>query len=1092
MARFSWSAVTLAFVAVVLLLLPGSAAAGPGGSGAAPSALAGPVSPPGPNVNATLTLGSGHNLSNLFWGTSVSSRVHLAPNEADLTAGTPVHVVVWPGAFAGDDYDPLANGGRGIIWTNGNTQTTPSTNESEFVTWCESINCTAIFQVPGEDDNPSIAADIVAYTVNRTYTGPVWEGGTEVNVTMPGLDFRPAFWEIGNEPALWSYWNEPWGQWNSYSVPSASEYAQEEFNYIRAMDGANTSYVPKIIGLPGIGKASSLQSPSTWIDDVVELNGPNLSGLATHIYPARNLLSGLTGLLQFYNQLEATDPSSFAQRVALQWHADVTACTHYQCGPDSNASLPLYITEVGTSLSHSSFGGYSETFPGVIGMGLEAIQAMSEPNTTIASLDLYQSVADTTNSWFDTAYNARPTYTLYTRIFTHLGDEAFPITVNGSNNLSAVATVAPNDGGRRDLFVVNDNITTSTSFSTAFLNASSYAFGTIPAPAFDPGAPVEVWTWNGTTPAYNGSIGLTSSDPATPLPVATYFAHGLPANWTLSPQSIVLFETYNAPAYPVNFTAQLAVPGFPVVSHWFIQVNGWRTSSSEPSIVLLLTPGTYTASGFPLLLPPKGTDPRSRLVPSIPSTIVVGHAWLWENITFEPQWELNISWNASRGTVFQIGPGPGALTPADGGQTWWNDSQLLQLQFRPSTGYAFDRWDGEGPGSFSGYSPTATLTPTAPLEEQGIFLPGTEVTFEETGLPSGTAWSVSLRGYDQYASGTTDTFYEIPGTWSVQVNNVTGYQLITPGQGAWWQNTLVVGDGSVLLPVLYTALHPTAPYYPVTFQEVGLPTGTLWSLTVRNASATATAPSSIVLLEQAGAYGFHTGAAGGYVLGSPLYFTLGNGPMTVVVDYVPQNRVIWNETGLGPGLSWSVVLDGVGITGSGGWVNANLTNGTYDYVIPGVQDYVPVPHQGMVVLTGAGAVIDVRFVRATFPITFAVKGLPPGAQYDVRLSNLSVLTGVAAYTFQLPNSTHVSGGQYTFDVQAPAGYYAAPSHGNVSVSGRPNVITVSILPVGVGPDPPTMGLVISALSAAVALGLAGVASFLVTGALHRRWKSQYD
>ena len=446
MARFSWSAVALAVAAVLLLTLPGAVATGPASRAVNLLPGAGTPSPPVPNVNATLALQPGHNLSPLFWGSSVSSRVHLAPNEGDLTAGTPVHVVVWPGAFAGDDFNPLANSAHGTIWTSGNGQAAPSTNESQFVAWCRSINCTAIFQVPGEIDNPSIAADIVAYTVNRTYTGPVWEGGTEVNVTIPGLDFRPAFWEIGNEPALWASWDEPWGQWNHYQTPTAADYAQEEFNYIRAMDAANGSYTPAMIGLPGIGKASSLQSPLTWIEAVVSLNGPNLSGLATHIYPARNLLSGQTALVNFYDQIEGLDPSSFAQRVATQEHAVLTACALYQCGPDSNASLPLYITEVGTSLSHSSFGGYSETFPGVIGMAIEGIQAMDLPNSTIASLDLYQSVADTTNSWFDTSDAARPTYTLYTRIFTHLGPEAFPITVNGDSNLSAVATVAPSDG----------------------------------------------------------------------------------------------------------------------------------------------------------------------------------------------------------------------------------------------------------------------------------------------------------------------------------------------------------------------------------------------------------------------------------------------------------------------------------------------------------------------------------------------------------------------------------------------------------------------------------------------------------------------
>jgi hypothetical protein len=397
MARFSSLAVALVVGIVLLLTVPGVLATGGTDGLGTGGPTVGSIAAPGPNGNASLALAHGHNLSSYFWGTSVSPRVPLAPYEGDLVAGTPTNVVVWPGAFAGDDYNPLGNYARGTIWTYGNAQSTPPSNESEFVAWCRSINCTAIFQVPGEIDNPAIAADIVAYTVNRTYTGPIWEGGVEVNVTIPGLDFRPAFWEIGNEPALWPFWGEPWGTWSAYQTPSPLQYAQEVNSYVRAMDAANGSYTPRIIGLPGIGRASSLATPATWIKDDISLNGPNLSGIAIHIYPARNLPSGQTALVNFYNQIERLDASSLDGRIGLDEAAILTACQLAACGPDANATLPIFITEVGTSLSHSSFGPYSLGFPGAIGMALEGIQAMSLPNTTIASLDLYQAVADTTN-----------------------------------------------------------------------------------------------------------------------------------------------------------------------------------------------------------------------------------------------------------------------------------------------------------------------------------------------------------------------------------------------------------------------------------------------------------------------------------------------------------------------------------------------------------------------------------------------------------------------------------------------------------------------------------------------------------------------
>jgi len=1079
MARSSWSAVALVVAAVVLLTLPGALASGGGGGPSSP-ALAPP--PPGPTTNASLTLEAGHNLSSLFWGTTVSPRSRLLPNEGSLTTGTPVSVVVWPGAFAGDEYDPLGNMARGLTWTPSNQATTPLTNESQFVTWCKAIHCAAILQVSGEIDNPSIAADVVAYTVNKTYTGPVWEtNGTEVNVTIPGLDFRPVAWEIGNEPALWAYWDEPWGQWHPYQTPNSAQYAQEENAYFLAMDHANSSYRPGIIGLPGIGRADSLDSPATWVNNVISENGPNLTGIATHIYPARNLPSGQSGLVQFYDQISPNDPSSFLARTEDYAVPVAAACRIYICGPDGNSTLPIYVTEVGTSLSHTVFGGYSVGFPGALGMAMEGIEAMSFPNTTVASIDLFQSVADTNNGWFNNSGGGRPTYTLYSRIFTHLGTDAFPVNVTGDTNVSAIATVAPNDSDRRDLLVTNENITTSASFNLGFLNRSWYAPGTAPLPTFAAGSPVEVWEWNATTPSYNYTTGLTSSDPQTPVPVATYYNHGLPVNWTLPPQSMALFETYNAPAYPVNFTADLTPPGSTTpIPHWFIQVDGWNISSTEASETLLLPPGEHVTSGTPLLTPEDGTDQKSRWVPNLPPIITTGNAWAWVNFSYIRQWAVAISWNGSRGTVLLLASASASSPPSDGGLTWWNDSQPLQLEFRTAPGYAFDRWDGAGSGGYSGYSLFATLTPTGPVEEKAVFLPGTEVMYSETGLASGTPWSVSLRDYSLTTTNTTLTFYEAPGNWSDQISNVSGYQLITPGAGAWWQRSITVGDAPVDQPVRFSPISPPGPYFTLTFRAGGLPAGGTWRVTVRNVSESAGSGAPIVFSEHPGAYAAEAGAAGGFTVITPLSFTLGNAPLTVTVDFQPQNVVIWNETGLGPGLNWSVLVNGASNTSSGGWVTTHLLNGTYSFTIPGVRDYVPSPGTGTLDLTGSGAIVEVRFLQATFSVTFAFTGLPAGAAYQVRLSDSSERTTLDSFGFQIPNGT------YTYDVSAPTGYYPSPSHGNVTIAGRPTVIAIAIHPTGPGPNPPTIMLLIPAATTVIALGLSGVGVYVLLGAIYRR------
>jgi hypothetical protein len=1084
--RPSWWALSITLSVVGLMALPGIPVAT---AAAARSALAGDPSVPGPSTNATLQLEPDHNLTSAFWGTTVSPWARLLPNEGNLVLGTPAQVVVWPGAFAGDEFNPLANNGTGILWTTYNTPKTPPTSEADFVAWCRSINCTAILQVPGEANNPSIAAAIVAYTVNSTYVGPVWNDGVESNVTMPGLDFRPAYWEIGNEPALWSYWDQAWGHWGGYHPVSAAEYAAEENTYIRAMDQANSSYTVHMIGLPGVGRAGQLGSPATWIDAIIAANGPNLSGIAFHIYPAGDTTLSQPSLNQFYQAISAPSPSGVAYRLKEYESTVVSACAEYGCG--TNTSMPIFVTEIGTSLSHEPFGPYSLGFPGALGISMEVIQSMSAPNASVASIDLYLSVADTSNSWFNLTGAARPTYTAYARLFTHLGTDAFPVNVTGDANVSAIATVAANDADRRDLLVTNDNLTSGAAFSTAFINRSSFARGTASLATFAPGAPVEVWEWNASAPAYNDTTGYTTSDPATPVPVATYFSQGLPSNWTLPPQSLALFETYNTPASPVNFTADLAVAGYPRIPHWFIDVDGEQTSSTEPSLTLLLTPGPHALRGIPLLEPPAGTDPKSRLLPSIPSTLMVGDSPMWVNITFQLQWSLNISWNQSRGSV-DAPPLSGANgPPANGIPIWWNDSEPLTLNYTTAPGYGFDRWDGNGDGSFSGNALTATIVPTGPLEEKAIFLPGTSVTFVELGLPSGTLWNVTVRGIEEISTNESIGFSEIPGNWADQIGNVSGYQLITPGEGAWWQQTLTVGDTPLVVVANYTAFHPPGTEYAVTFSESGLPAGETWSVDVRGATESAPTPTPLPFHELPGAYGFSAGAPGGYLLSSPLFFTLGTTNLTVAVDFIPQNHVLWNETGLGPGLNWSVQVDGGNVLPSvGGWVTDQLLNGSYPFTVRGAQDYVPLPGKGTLHLTGEGATVDVQFVRATYAVTFAVTGLPVGDPVQFRFSDINETTSLSSFTFQVPNSTYVNdtyepGRTYTFDVIAPGGYYARPGGGNVSVNGHPVAITIAILPIGPGPAP-VMSLLMSAASAAIALCLAATGAFLLLSALRRR------
>jgi hypothetical protein len=57
------------------------------------------------------------------------------------------------------------------------------------------------------------------------------------------------------------------------------------------------------------------------------------------------------------------------------------------------------------------------------------------------------------------------------------------------------------------------------------------------------------------------------------------------------------------------------------------------------------------------------------------------------------------------------------------------------------------------------------------------------VTFTETGLPSGTSWSVTLNGTKESSTSSTIVFSVLNGTYSYTVNSVSGYTL-SPASGS--------------------------------------------------------------------------------------------------------------------------------------------------------------------------------------------------------------------------------------------------------------------------------------------------------------------
>lgn len=1102
----------IAVALVALLAVPNLALASAPSTNAGSAALSIDSNVPtviaGLNLNAT-----GYNLSSSFWGTTVTPRVFLLPNEGPIVNATPTQTVIWPGAGAGDDYDPFNN----MLYRNDSAPVNATTSEAEFVAWCRSTNCSAIFELPGEIDDASLAAQIVNYTENT-------------------LDFHPAYWEVGNEPELWWNWGVPWSRWQYSSPltlhkPTPVEYAWEVYNYTIAVRAVDPSI--RLIGIPATGRQNSVWTLSEWVTNTTEVNGPNLSGVAVHVYPGRGLYGQEPQTLTaFYAAIRG--PDGIEAHVQQMRGAIVNASQNISCA--ACASIPVFVTEVGSGLSHFGDSVYADTLPGGLDLAAQAILSM---DINVSSFDLYAGVGSTANSWITPTGVARPDYTVYADLLSHLGTVAYPASLTVPANLDqyntslganlyAIATTSPGDGDRADLLVVNLNTSTAVTFAPQL-------------PGVAAGTPAEAWQWSG---EYESGNGYPIEVPTTPAPVAQSLPTGLPSAWTLPPQSIAVFQAYPAEGVPVSFNES----GLPSGARWFVSLNGSvavgnTTPSETGGPTYFLHPGTYGVSYPVIPLPvaariPSGLE-RMRAVG--PSTIVVGSSPVNITVDYVIQWHLNISASPSVGGTISAFP------------TWYDANTSLNLTAQAAPGYVFSHWFGFGNGSVTSDSPEVTVWANTSIKEQAVFDLGYPVTFVATGLPAGANWSVSVLGQTYYSSSQSLTFEERNGSFGYTVLptdgygvraenssfNVTGAALVVPlnfyflppyqvtfveaglpAETTWevavrgvtqtTQNSslvfwapngtsgFVIGavpgyhsvpgassftldQGPATIYVSFTPVNPPPFTYSVLFVESGLPSQTSWWVSVRDVTVTSST-DRIEMAEANGSYGYRAYTLVGYRTGPTHGFTVAGSSLVVDIPFTPiLYAVVWRETGLGADAIWNVTVAGNQTTALGAWATARLPNGTYAFEIGPVPGFEVEPRSGMVTVAGSAVVLSVSFERPMFSVSFRALGVPYSARWEVRLSDTSGTAHGGADGFEEPNGT------YTYDVTPPTGYYADPSHGNVTVNGSDDVMAIAFHPLGPGVlTPPLWNLAAPALSVATALALSALGTLALVSYLGRR------
>ncbi len=291
------------------------------------------------------------------------------------------------------------------------------------------------------------------------------------------------------------------------------------------------------------------------------------------------------------------------------------------------------------------------------------------------------------------------------------------------------------------------------------------------------------------------------------------------------------------------------------------------------------------------------------------------------------------------------------------------------------------------------------------------------VTFSESGLPSGTSWSVTVNGATESSTSSTITFIEPNGTYAYSIGDVAG-----------WHQTTLPYTGSVMVNGV-AVREPTLAFaqvtYTVTFAETNLPDGTPWSVTLNGSTEGSTITSIVFTGMVNGSYSYTVGTVSGYASSpSSGAVMVDGGSLTQAIAFTAVYTVTITETGLLSGTVWTATILASGVPVAGPATEetttitfSNLPNGAYTYSITPIKGY-STHYNGQVTVNGGPTSVSVAFTPVTYAVTFSETGLT-GETWGISSFAVPPLTYTSttdSITIQSPNGT------YSFRVLPVAGW----------------------------------------------------------------------
>ncbi|MFP3400589.1 YncE family protein [Acidianus sp.] len=265
------------------------------------------------------------------------------------------------------------------------------------------------------------------------------------------------------------------------------------------------------------------------------------------------------------------------------------------------------------------------------------------------------------------------------------------------------------------------------------------------------------------------------------------------------------------------------------------------------------------------------------------------------------------------------------------------------------------------------------------------------LTFEETGLVSGTKWAVCVNGTVSTSTSPRICFLLPYGYYEYKVLNVTGYK-VTPIMGY-----IDLTSNTTIKVAFYAML------YNVTFKETGLPKGVSWSVCIDNENHTTTACYITITLPM-GVYEYK-------VFSSHYMPNVTQGTINLTMNKVINIKfTVMNytltifESGLPSGYEWTVNINGSNYTTTMNEINITLPYGEYMVKVYS-KYYMPITEEEFVNLS-KNTELQFTFVPENFTITFEETGLPSGTTWTVCIDGRNYTTTSSSLTITLPYGTY--------------------------------------------------------------------------------------